>query len=167
MAYPSRVALGAPTLVRSWLLDVDSAYPSAASWIAVSGVGNFNPQNDPTLKTVTTNDDAGSGASIKTEHQWSLEFTCKRAPQAASLTAYDPGQEKLRAAGLALGQSNLVHVRWYEYNGAGLPVTEAWEGVGTVDWNEGNNNTDDARVIKVKIMGYGARTAVSPNPASS
>ncbi len=167
MASPSRQSLSAAMLARSWLIDVDSAYPSTASWIAVSGVSGFNPQNDATLKDVATNDDNGNGAQQKTAQQWSLEFNIKRAPVVGALTTYDPGAEKLRAASLLLGASNLAHVRWYESNGSGYPVTEAWEGVGAVEWNEGNSATDDPRMIKVKITGMGARTVVSPNPASA
>ncbi len=167
MASPARNALSAAMLARSWVLDIDTAYPSTASWAAVSGVSGFNPQNDATLKDVTTNDDAGNNGSQKTAQQWSLEFNIKRAPVVGALTTYDTGAEKLRALSLLLGASNLAHVRWYEANGTGYPVTEAWEGVGAVEWNEGNSATDDPRMIKVKITGMGARTVVSPNPASS
>jgi hypothetical protein len=167
MAVPSRQTLGAAMLARSWMLDVDTAYPSTASWVAVSGVSGFNPQNDPTLKDVTTNDDGGNNASQKTAQQWTLEFNVKRAPVASAPTTYDTGAEYLRAKSLLFGASNLVHVRWYENNGSGYPVTEAWEGVGAIEWNEGNSATDDPRMIKVKITGHGARTVVSPNPASS
>jgi hypothetical protein len=167
MTAPSRVALGAAMLARGWLLDIDTAYPGTASWAPVSGVSGFIPTNDDTLKDVTTNDDGGNNASQKTAQQWSLEFNVKRAPQASALTAYDVGAEKLRALSLLLGASNLAHVRWYESNGTGYPVTEAWEGVGAVTWNEGNSATDDPRMVKVKITGFGARTVVSPNPASA
>ncbi len=167
MAAPSRTTLGAAMLARGWLIDVDTAYPSTASWAAVSGVSGFNPQNDATLKDVTTNDDNGNNASQKTAQQWKLEFNIKRAPVASALTTYDTGAEYLRTRSLNLGASNLVHVRWYESNGTGYPVTEAWEGIGAVEWNEANSATDDPRMIKVTITGHGARTAVSPNPASA
>ncbi len=169
MAAPSRVALADPSLVRGWLLDVDSGYPSGTpnTWIAVSGVQSFKVGTNPTRKETTTFDDQGAQSMTKTAQLWKIEFKVKRAPQLLSTAAYDPGQEKLRLASLQLGTLNSVHVRWYEYNGAGYPLTEAWEGYAGVDWDEDADASDDPRAIQVTLTGRGARTPSTFNPASA
>jgi hypothetical protein len=166
MTATARVALSAAMLVKDWYLDIDTAYPSTAAWVPVSGLMSFKPVTDDTVKDATTFDAGGAMSSQKTADQWSLEFKLKRAPRVGALTSYDVGQEKLRSVALLYGASNLAHVRWYEANPAGYPVTESWEGVGCVSWGEDADGYDDIRGIAVKIIGSGARTVVSPNPAS-
>lgn len=166
MAAVTRVALGGTSVVANWYLDIDTAYPSTAAWVPVSGLMEFKPDKNDTLKDASTFDGHGAMASQKTADQWVLSGKLRRAPQLASLTAYDVGQEKLRTLSELYGTSNLAHVRWYEVNGAGQPVTEAWEGVGCVSWKEDNASYDDIRVIAFTITAYGAKTAVSPNPGS-
>lgn len=167
MAATPRVSLGASSLVKDWYLDIDTAYPATATWVPVSGVVAFKPDTKATMKDVTTFDHGGATASQKTADQWTLNLKVSRAPKESDATAYDVGQEALRAASLLYGAGNLVHVRWYEVNGSGYPVTEAWEGVGAVEWTEDADAVDDVRVNAVTITGHGPRTAVSPNPGSA
>lgn len=166
MAVTPRVELSAAMLVKDWYLDVDTGYPGGAeAWAPVSGVMSFKPATNHTTKDVTTFDAGGAMAHQKTADQWVLTFKLKRAPRAAALTSYDVGQEKLRTASDKYGANNLVKIRWYENNLNG-PVTEAWQGVASCEWTEDSENYDDARVISVTLTGHGAKTAVSPNPAS-
>lgn len=167
MALTPRVALSAAMNVKDWYIDVDSAYPTGGpTWIPVSGVMSFKAPLNSTTKDATTFDSGGAMASQKTADQWVINMKLKRAPQAADLDAYDAGQEVLRLKSLKYGALNLVQVRWYEVNGAGLPLTEAWQGIASCEWVEDAEGYDDIRTIAVTLTGHGARTPVTPNPAS-
>lgn len=171
MTVTPRVTLGGAMLVKDWYLDVDSVYPGAgaATYIPVSGVMSFKPALNSTTKDSTTFDAGGAMSSQKTADQWVITLKLKRAPQASALTQYDAGQEKLRLASTKYGALNLVRIRWYEANdiaGGTLPVTEAWQGIASVEWSEDAEGYDDIRTISVTLTGNGARTAVTPNPAS-
>ncbi len=168
MAVTPRVTLGGAMLVKDWYLDVDSVYPGAgaATYIPVSGIMSFKPALNSTTKDSTTFDAGGAMSSQKTADQWVITLKLKRAPQASALTQYDAGQEVLRLKSLKYGALNLVQVRWYEVNGAGLPLTEAWQGIASCEWVEDTEGVDDIRQIAVTLTGHGARTPVTPNPAS-
>lgn len=172
MPATSRVALLDATLVRGWYLDVRIA----SVWTPVSGIMGFKPKVDPTFKDGTTFDGGGWGTDTKTLLKWGCEFSLLRAPQSSTPASYDVGAEYLRTQSLVLGPAGSVNIRYYEVNGDSgtqtsggvrYPITEAWEGFGSVVWDEKNDGPDDLRVTDVKIMGRGARTAASFNPASA
>lgn len=176
MTTTARVDLTAAMLARGWWLDVNTGTHASPTWTPVSGIMDITPDNKATMKDASTADGAGALASQKTADQWSLKLKLKRAPQSASPSAYDVGQEALRAKSLLHGASNLAEIRWYEVNGDGgtnavgtvhYPVTEAWTGYAAVEWTEANGAQDDIRVADVTLTGHGARTAVAPNPASA
>ncbi len=168
MAYDARVDLSAAMLQRDILVDVDTAYPTGSgTWVPVSGVSKHKVTIDTTMKDSTVGSMGGATAQQKTADGWAIEMTLKRAPQESDLDAYDVGQEHLRLRSLEYGAANLVKVRWFEANGSGYPITEAWEGVAAVSWGEVGEAFDDIREAEVKLAGHGARTPSTFNPASA
>ena len=166
MTATARVELGDASLVKDWYLDVNTGTHASPTWTPVSGIMKFKPETPAVFKDSTTFDGGGWQSEQKTAGSWKLSFSVKRAPTTADLTAYDPGQEVLRVASRLFGGSNRVEIRWYEVNGSGFPVTEAWQGYASVEWTEANEAPDDIRVVDVSLRGQGAPTAVSPNPGS-
>lgn len=174
MAATARTALTDGMLVRGWLLDV----MISAAWTPVSGLQGFKPNIDSTLKDGTTFDGLGWQTQTKTALQWGAQGSILRAPQLSTPASYDVGAEYLRTQSYIMGAAGVVQVRYYEVNGdpsagtqtiAGIkyPITEAWSGYATVEWNEKNDGFDDLRVIDFKLSGRGPRTALSFNPASA
>jgi len=166
MTATARVALGPSSGVKDWYMDVNTGTSASPTWTPCSGLMSFKPDLKDVLKDNSTFDGGGAQSSQKTADQWILTGKLKRAGQSDVPTAYDPGQEALRAASLLYGASNQVQVRWYEVNGSGRPVAEAWEGTGAVSWTEDADGYDDVRVAAFTITGAGPKTAVSPNPGS-
>lgn len=172
MPATSRVALNDPSLNRGWYLDVYIG----STWTPVSGISEFKPTNNATLKETTTFDDQGNTRQTKTAQGWKIEGKLLRAGQAGTPASYDVGAEYLRTQSLLLGAANTVRVRYYEVNGdsgtqttGGIkyPITEAWDGYATVEWNEDASAADDPRMISFTLTGRGARSAMSFNPASA
>lgn len=167
MAVTTKPALADSTLVRNWYIDVDTTPTGSATWVGLGGTIDVDIKTNPGL--VDDSDTAGEGAnsSIKTTDQWIITITAKRAPLAGDLDAYDPGQEYLRARSLGYGSGATAHVRWYEVNGAGFPLGEAWEGTAVVSYDESNSGLADPRRVQIILTGRGRRTVVSPHPASA
>jgi len=174
MTATARVALTDAMLPRGWYLDVSIS----SAWTPVSGVREIKPTMDDTYKDSTTQDGNGWQSDTKTAKKWGLEVTLLRAPQLSAPASYDVGAEYLRTQSRLTGAPAQFLCRWYEVNGdlstgtqtlAGVkyPITEAWQGYATCTWDEKNSGMDDLREITVKIMGRGAPTALSFNPASA
>ena len=98
-------------VVRDWQLEV-AAYTTGAEptvWVPVKGITDFTPPAiEKNLEDDSSFDSDGWASEIATGLGWKVEGSVKRAR--ASLTE-DPGQAILRAAGSALLEDGLVHVR--------------------------------------------------------
>jgi hypothetical protein len=101
-------------------------------------------------------DSAGYQSQAKTALGWSIELTVQRKVTAALATAYDPGQELLRAAANALGTTGVVDVRWYEVTASG-PITEAYRGYAEVTWAPEGGAMDALDTASLVLTGRGAR----------
>ena len=166
MTATTRPALGPSSAVLDWYLDVNTGTTVSPTWTPVSGLQSFKPDVKATLKDTSSFEGGGAMASQKTADQWILTGKVKRAGLSATPTSYDPGQEALRAKSLLYGAANQIECRWYEVNGSGRPVAEAWQGTGAVEWTEDAEAVDDVRVASFTITAAGPKTAVSPNPGS-
>jgi hypothetical protein len=167
MATSTPVDLTAASLARSWYVDVNTGTHASPTWSPVSGVMEVSPDTPATMKEVSVASDGGATSSQKTAHGWGLKMKLRRAATLDDTSTYDVGQEKLRTLSLALGAANLAEIRYYEVNGDAYPLGEAWQGYASVQWGEANAAVDDPRVIEVTLTGFGARTAISPHPASA
>jgi len=167
MAVSTPVDLTAASLARDWYVDVNTGTHASPIWTPVSGAMEVSPDTPATMKDVSVASDGGATSSQKTAHGWGLKMKLRRAATAADNTSYDVGQEKLRTLSLQLGAANLAEIRYYEVNGTGYPLGESWQGYASVQWGEANGAVDDARVVEVTLVGFGARTALSPHPASA
>lgn len=160
MAATTKVPLGASTLNRKWYLDVNAGSHAVPSWTGVFGVLEFKATKEPSLQDDADFDSEGWKSSTVAALAWALECKVARKVTAADATAYDPGQEILRAASDELGTNNQVEVRWYEVTDDG-PVAEAYQGYAAVSWVPDGGAMDALDTVTVTLTGQGARTAIT------
>jgi IPT/TIG domain len=166
MPSTAKTPLGGDTLVRKWYLDVNSGTHAAPTWVAVNGMVSFQPALNPTLQDDSDFDSGGYKSSTVTAIDWSCAVTVGRKETAASATAYDPGQELLRAAAAGMGASNLVEIRFYEMNLDPLgnnvgPKVEAYQGYAVVSWSPSGGAMDALDQVAMTLTGKGQRNAIT------
>lgn len=155
----TRQPLGGTTTNRKWFLDVDTSTTGTPEWVGVFGMQEFKPSVDTSTGDTSDGSSHWKGAQ-NTAQAWKNEGKLKRASKASAATAYDPGQEVLRAAAIKVGVEARVHVRWYEMEPGG-PRVEAYEGYGTVTWSEEGGAMDALSIVSFTINGDGARTDIT------
>lgn len=164
MPATTKVPLGAATLIRKYYLDVNTGTTAAPVWTGVFGITDFKPAQDDELKEDSDFDSEGWKSQTKTASAWSIELKLSRKVTAASATAYDPGQEKLRALSLLSGTGNTAEVRWYEMTTGG-PRVESFQGFAAVSWAPEGGPMDALDMVSVKLTGQGKRNATThPSP---
>jgi hypothetical protein len=160
MAHVDRTALAAATVNRKWYLDVNTNTYVAPTWTAVNGIMEFKGAKESTTQDDSDFDGLGWKSSTVSALGWSLEFKIKRAPTVAVGTAYDVGQEALRAYSDLEGMANVADVRFYEVTASG-PVAEAYRGYATVSWSPDGGSMDATDTVTVTLTGIGTRTAIT------
>jgi hypothetical protein len=161
MPIPARPQLGIGTLASTWLMDVDIAYPATASWVPVRGIsGGSIPQVQVRTDTLQFLNGDRWDYNAKRGRAWSCSLTLTRKKIPAG-TAYDQGQEFLRAA--VDDDLGRVHVRWYKNDGI---YNEAYDGIAVVDYQEQGGAAGDLDTVAVQLLGQGPRNTIS-HPALS
>lgn len=166
MPVTTKTPLGASTLVRKWYLDVNTGTIASPIWIPVLGMTNFQPSKAPTLQDDSDFDGIGWRSQTQTALAWSAIGTVSRKTQVLAGTVYDPGQEFLRTTSDLLGAANSLNLRYYEYAGAGTPVTEAYGGQALVTWGEKGGGMDALDEVDFVLQGQGPRNSIA-HPAGA
>ena len=156
----ARTPLGAATNVRKWYLDVNTGTVASPNWVGVFGVTDFKPNLAPVWKESSDFDSSGNKAQSATAREWGVEFKLLRKSNSSVPTIYDPGQEALRARAEILGTGNDIQIRYYEMESGG-PRVEAYQGIVGVEWAPEGGAMDELDSVSVKLMGQGARTAIT------
>ena len=159
MTLPIRTELASSFSNRDWYLDVSE---DGTTWVALMGVTE-NGINLDDASWVDDSDMDGGGArsQVKMAFGWGGPVTVRRAPTAASATAYDPGQELCRAAAIGkTGPGNSIYIRMYEMpeNGA---REEAYSGRAGVQWANGSGGMDAPRRATITFQGQGALSQIT------
>lgn len=163
MPATTKTPLGATTLNRDWYVDIDSTpLAGTSTWVPVLGIQNFVPSPDNAgLQDDSDFDSGGYGSQNKTTTAWSATATLLRKVTAADATAYDPGQELLRAASIGkVGAGAVVHVRYYEMTPDG-PRVEAYSGYAVVQWAPQGGDTTADNMVAVTLTGRGQLAQVA------
>lgn len=163
MSATTRVPLGATTTNRKWYVDVETG-TSTEEWTGIFGITEFKDALEGTLQDDSDFDGEGWKSQTNTANMWKLELKVKRAVKSNEATAYDPGQEVLRAAAQETGIANSVKVRWYEMEPGG-PRVEAYEGFAAVSWSPDGGGMDALSTVTVTLTGQGKRVDI-PHPAT-
>ena len=166
MAHTDRVVLAAATLNRKYYLDVNTGTYAVPTWVPVNGMTDFVAKVDPAL---ADDSDFYSGwkSQAKTALGWNITTKLVRKVTVASATAYDPGQEALRTASLAFGNTGIVDVRFYEVTTSG-PKVEAYRGYAEVTWASDGGAMDALDTVSVTLTGRGELSAIThPDGAPS
>jgi hypothetical protein len=166
MPATTKVPLGPTTLNRKWYADVNTGTHAVPVWTGIFGITDFKPGLDPTSQDDSDYDSGGYKSDNVTALGWALELTLRRGVQDAAPTAYDVGQEVLRAASNLMGLGNKVELRWYEMPDSG-PRTEAWQGYASVRWSENGGPMDANDMVACTLTGKGSRTAITHPDAAA
>lgn len=158
MTATTKVPLGGTTSNRKWYLDVDTGTGSP-TWTGVFGVMEIKRLQDAFTQDTSDMDNNGWKSEEVMALKHGVEGKVRRAPTAASATAYDPGQEHIRAKSLLTGLGNRVHYRLYEMEPDG-PRVEAYEGYASAVWNPDGGNMEAADTVSFKLLGVGELTAI-------
>lgn len=158
MTLPVRTPLGTSTLNRKWYLDVSD--DGGTTWTPVMGMTEFQPNSEGTLQDDSDFDSEGYRSQVKTAAAWSCTGTVRRAVQVGTPTAYDPGQEMIRAASDEMGVANTLDVRWYEMEEGG-PREEAYQGRAAADWTPNGGSMDALSTAGFTLTGQGRRNAIT------
>lgn len=168
MTAPAFPTLGASTLARKWVTEIDTG-AGESTWTVIGGVTNCQFEPD-TGNWVDDSDYGTVGKSSETKTSGKANVTLSISRKLGSDgVSYDAGQEALRAAAeFKYGTDNNVTVRIFEYNPDGGPRVQAYSGTWGVDWvpQGGDNNALD--MVQVTLHPRGDVAAVShPYPAGS
>lgn len=162
----SGATLGAATLARKWVIDVDFNYNTGTStpdWHRIRGIQDQSPSEDPETQDDSDYDSRGWKSEAVTAMGWGWELTVGRKTAEDGVT-YDPAQEYLRLKSLQMGPGNVAHVRAYEWNGVNGPRVQAYEGLVGVSYAEQGGDMTELSSAKINLTGRGARTDI-PHPA--
>lgn len=165
MPVTTKTPLGAATLNRKWRVDVNTGTYAVPNWVALAGIGEFQPTTDATTQDTSDFDSEGWKSESVTALGWGLESKLNRKVKTSDPAAYDDAQEVLRLAAVQIGEGNVVDVRWYEYGGVGRPTVEAYRGFAGVQWSDDGGGMDATSTVTTTLTGQGARTPIT-HPAS-
>ncbi|HEY9409325.1 MAG TPA: hypothetical protein VIQ30_22670 [Pseudonocardia sp.] len=143
----------APTTNAAWRVDVNTGTEAVPVWTQVRASSSVVPAVNPTTQDATDYDSEGWGSDAVTLRKWQLQLVLMRKVDATA--AYDPGQEKLRAAADAV---ELVHVRWYDRTAV---TAEAYEGEAIVQWQPTGGPADGLQTVNATCLGQGARREIA------
>lgn len=133
-------------LARRFLIDIDTAYPSTASWSQLTGVTEFAPKVEATLQDADDYDSDGWGGSEVTMVKWSAEITFLR--QKDNVGAFPAAHQALLDAAASVDPADRrIHIRWYDRDGG----TEAYEGTGVIQLERANSAVADLDAAKVTL----------------
>lgn len=159
-----KVPLGAITYVHKWYMDVNDTKSGGTYavpvWTGCFGTSDFKFSVDPTTKDDGDFDSVGWGSEVVSSRKWNVTTTFLRKTVDGTPTAYDPGQEILRAAGLELGASNRVDVRIYEMVDGG-PKVEAYRGYASVSWVPSGGSNDEIEKVVCTLNGSGELESIT------
>jgi hypothetical protein len=156
MPAPDRVPLGPSTVNRKWYVDVNTGTTAAPVWTPVRGINSFSPSREGNTEDDSDFDSGGFQSDTKTAEKWSAEMKLARKVTAASITAYDPGQEFLRLKSYGkMGLANSAEVRYYEMEQGG-PRVEAYQGRCAVAFTEDGGGMTGLSTATCNLSGQGA-----------
>lgn len=168
MSAPSFPDNGASTVVRKWIVEVDTTPETSATFTMIGATTNVVFKPDAAhLEDDSDMQSAGAGSQTKTAGSASIALTLSRKVTAADATAYDPGQEFLRAAAIGkYGPDNSVSIRIYEFTPGGGPRIEAYTGRFGVDWDPTGGPNTALDMVAVNLFGQGTCAPIThPFPA--
>lgn len=173
MPTPTFPLLGASTVARKRIYEVNTGTAASPTWVMIGGVKSSTPNIDQ-ANWVDDSDysSAGYGSQTKTASTWSVTMTLKRAPVSGTVT-YDVAQEYLRAHAIGnFGPANTVQIRWYEYdpndpNGTSNPRVEAYMGFVGVEWADQGGDDKAVEEAQVTMNGQGKLNLIAhPYPVT-
>ncbi|GAA4175752.1 phage tail tube protein [Gryllotalpicola koreensis] len=142
--------------------DIDDL--TSATWTAVNGVTDFQPQITANVQDASDYDTNGWASSETTMYSWTAQVTFFRKYATSPSVTYDAGQEMIRARVGKFAPDNRIGFRWYDRNGG----PEANSGVAIVDWKRSNTAVTNLEQAQVTLTGTDVPLNIDiDNPAAS
>jgi hypothetical protein len=136
----------ATALQRRFRWDINTGTEEVPVWSQVPGVIEFNPAVTPTDQDDFDYDTDGWKGSTRTMRMWGLEAKISYKQDDATFVA-NATHTFLRAASNAIGASGVVHMRWYDRNGA----DEAYEGHGLITWAPDGGDAEQLNQVSITV----------------
>lgn len=169
MAVPTFPTLTASTLVRKWVIEVNTGTVASPIWKMIGAVNNnqFNPDS-PNLEDDSDMQSGGAGSQTKTAGNASAQLTILRKVKSDGVS-YDDAQEFVKGKSINVyGTANTVQLRISEFTPGGGPRVDAYMGFFAVGWEyQGGGNTA-LDTVQLTFSGQGACAAIThpyPNTA--
>ena len=150
---------GVADAANKFVFQVDTSNSTTlgtGTWLTVFGCDSSVPVKTDNMVDITNFDTVGWSAFQPFLSGWTATLSLFRMRYP---TAYDAGQEFLRAANEAKSQ---LHVRIFDRTGG----SEAYEGFGYVQWENQSGGPNDPLKVNATFTGNGARTVIS-NPVAT
>ncbi|MBB4915097.1 phage tail tube protein [Streptosporangium saharense] len=150
-------------LAKDWILEVNTSSGASPTWTTVKGLTKLEFGLDSETEDDSDFDSDGWASEVVTQRKWKLEIEGRRKRDSASVSFVpDPGQEFLRQAGLVVGVTANVEVRWYRKDGS----PDAFVGTAAVQYKGGGGEVTDLEPFEVELTGQGKPTAIE-NPTAA
>lgn len=162
MPTPTFPSLGASTLVRKWIVEVNTGTTAAPIWKMLGGVNanQFNPD------TASFEDDSdmqsgGAGSQTKTAGNSGVTMTVLRKVKSDGIS-YDDAQEFVKAKAInKYGPANSVTLRISEFDPAGGPRVDAYMGNFGAGWEYVGGGNTSLDSVTLTFVGQGACAVIS------
>lgn len=173
MAVPTFPTLGAPTLNRQWVYEVNTGTIGSPVWTMLGGVHDSQFQPDaPNMVSDTDQEGRGFQSSTKTGATWTADVTVIRRVGTDPKT-YDVGQEFVRTHSIGqFGTLNTVQIRVSEFDpndaaGVATPRVEAYTGNASASWVPQGGDMVAENLVKISLQGQGQLLVIThPYPAT-
>ncbi|MEU5343004.1 hypothetical protein AB0I27_06705 [Streptomyces sp. NPDC050597] len=137
-------------LARRYRMEINTGTEATPAWTLCPGVQEFTPKVDPTTQDDSDYEAKGWKKNTVTALAWSVEAKLLHKYDPAA-KVFNPVHEKLKKAAKSFGSAALVHLRYFDRNGA----PDAHEGMATVKWEPDGSNDEDLESINLTLTGSG------------
>lgn len=170
MSAPTYAQLGASTLARKWVFEVNTGTFDVPDFLAIAGItqSKFSPDTAH-YEDDSTMDSQGAGSQTKTAGQASASITISRKVLAATGIAYDPAGEFVKSKAInKYGPDNTVQLRIFEFTPGGGPRVDAYLGLFGVGWEPQGGPNTALDTVQLDFQGQGLCAPIShPYPATA
>lgn len=151
----------ATALARAYAVQINvnhgTALAATPDWRFILGLNKVSPTNDITFQDNGDIHSGGYKSQIATAIGANLELAGLRKGTRSPGYVPDPGQEKLRSHGEAIGDANTAHIRYWRTD----EIAEAKEGYFAVNWVSSADDKEGLLAFTATCTGQGKHTDIA------
>ncbi|PXY20311.1 phage tail tube protein [Prauserella endophytica] len=146
--------------VRFQRLEINTGTEETPNWVPVRGLTSIPLELSPEEVDTSDFDSDGWSDSLTTFRSWTLNVTGFEGFTGEEASPVeDPGQEALKAAGIATGSDAYVQVRMYRTDN-----NKGYQGRGSANWSGTGGDVKGVSPFNCNITGAGALTPFTYTP---